>query len=72
MATILETLQNVDETLSQSSSKSVWSAQEQLQKAIKMLQKGYPLDMDVESVLAYYDMADPLNIPDYNTHGFNG
>lgn len=67
MANILETLQNAQHNLTKNRNNDFARAigEVQLDNAIKMLSKGYPLDSDIESRLDWADASSVDELPEY-------
>lgn len=67
MANILETLQNAQYNLTKNRNNDFARAigEAQLDNAIKMLDKGYPLDSDIESRLEWTGVTSVDELPEY-------
>ena len=67
MANILETLQNAQYNLTKNRNNDFARAigECQLDNAIKMLDKGYPLDSDIESRLEWAGVLSVDELPEY-------
>lgn len=65
MATILEALQNANSNInSKMKDLGIELAKIQLNNAVSLLEKGYPLSTDIESILYVY--GDLWNVPKYS------
>lgn len=65
MTTILEALQNANSNInSKMKDLGIELAKLQLNKAVSLLEKGYPLSTDIESILHVY--GDLWNVPKYS------
>lgn len=72
MANILETLRNAQYNLTKNRNNNFARAigEVQLDNAIKMLDKGYPLDSDIESRLDWASVSSVDELPQYESQEY--